>query len=185
MKKLLALLVVLAIPVGGWLYQQKPGHAYTAKNRLLHAIKVESSIRIPFKQLSGSLTEAEILQRYPALNLDCGHEASNLGERSCYASVRQVNGVDAWFVVFFFDKDHLSGLKLDIQPDGHQAMLDQLHELFGAGRPNKGRSGMVLQWHERNGVLAMNQSAYADEPSQVYWASLEKIMRDVVKRRHL
>lgn len=187
MKRLIGLLIIFLVVGGGWLFQQKPGYAYTIKNRMLHAIKVSDSINIPFAQLSGAMTEQDILNRYPDLGLDCGKESSNLGDRSCYASVRRVNGADAWFVVFFFEKGRLSGLKLDIQPDGHETMLSELHALFGAGHemPAKSGSGPLLQWIGAQGTFVMNKSPYAAVPSQVLWVSMEKTLRSLYEKRRL
>jgi len=185
MKRLFGLFLVLVVISGGWLYQQKPGHAYTVKNRVLHATKVSDSINIPLAQLSGAMTEQDVLQRYPDLGLDCGKESSKLGDRSCYASVRKVNGVDAWFVVFFFEKGRLSGLKLDIQPDGHAAMLNELHSLFGKGSetPGKRGSGPIIQWIGAQGAFGINKSAYADRPSQMLWVSMEKTLGAMYEKR--
>ena len=133
-EKAIALLVVLSLAAGGWLHQQIPAHAYTLKNRALYFLKVDNSISVPFSQLSGSMTQKGILKRYSRLGLDRGYEPSNLGERSCYASVKKVNDVDAWFVVFFFEKARLRQVKLDVMPDAHKAMMHSLTDRFGTGR---------------------------------------------------
>lgn len=187
MKRLIGLLIIFLVVGGGWLLQQKPSYAYTIKNRMLHAIKVTDSITLPFAKLSGAMTEQDILNRYPDLGLDCGKESSNLGDRSCYASIRKVNGVDSWFIVFFFENGQLSGLKLDIQPDGHEAMLSELHSLFGDSKemPAKNKSGPLLQWMGAQGVFVMNKVAYSGAPSQLVWVSMEKALRSLHQKRRL
>ncbi|MEJ2633379.1 MAG: hypothetical protein P8014_17905 [Acidihalobacter sp.] len=185
MKKTIGLLLVLSLVAGGWLYKQTPAHAYTLKNRVLHFLKADNSISIPFAQLSGSMTEKEILKHYPKLGLDCGYEPSSLGERSCYASVKSINEVDAWFVVFFFEKGGLRQVKADIMPGAHKAMMHWLTDKFGSGMTvSHGKASETLvHWIELNGAIAMNKEAYGNEPSQVVWVSKERILQKIMKGR--
>ena len=172
--KIIILLVLLLTAVISF---QKPGFDYTTKNRVIAAIKVWDSIEVDFDGLSSGLSEADIQGKYPKLKLDCGNEPSSMGDRSCFANVRSVNGADAWFVAFFFDKDKLNQVKIDVVPAGHEKMLHAFHARHGSPRQMKAdQSGQpIIGWVLNQGVLATNEKSYNDGTTQVLWLSMAKL----------
>ena len=179
MTRLLLGFVSLAAAGVFWLTQQSPGHEFTIKNRLVHLVAVHSDIDIDFSDMEASMTESRIQERFAELDLDCGKEPLVSGDRSCYAPVRTVNGIDAWFVVFFFEKGELVGVKVDLRPSGHDPMGAALQAEYG--EPHIAKRTLdeetINQWHLRDGVLMMNRLEYDDALSMVFWASIEALMR--------
>ena len=168
---LLVLLLTAAISL------QKPGFDYTTRNRVIAAIKVWDSIEVDFDGLSSGLSEADIQEKYPGLKLDCGNEPSSMGDRSCFANVRNINGVDAWFVAFFFDKDKLNQVKIDVVPSGHEKILHAFRSRYGSPRQMKAdQAGQpIIGWVLNQGVLATNETAYNDGTTQILWLSMAKL----------
>ncbi|MCL7744135.1 hypothetical protein LV476_04100 [Guyparkeria hydrothermalis] len=184
MRTLLGILVLGALG-GFWLTQQTPGNEYTTKNRLLHFLTVDSKINLYLSDLDSSLTESDIKERFANLALDCGSEASDLGDRSCYAPIQAVNDIDAWFAVFFFQDQELSGVKIDLPPSGHAPMSSALHQRHGEPRGVKVSRDQETtnQWYLRNGAVVMNRDVADEALSMVYWASVESVVRKRMSER--
>ena len=179
MKKAFLLIILIGVLVS----TQKPGFDYTTKNRAVAAVKVWDHADIDFTSLSSSLSEAAVIAKYQNLHLDCGAEPSPMGDRSCFTYVRSINGVDAWFVAFFFDKDHLNQVKVDFGSAGHKEILFTLLANHGEPRgfqPDQ-YGNNVIGWNLKNGILTTNEVAYAKGTTQIYWLSNEKLLGSMLK----
>ena len=171
-----AILLVFLLLVA--LYFLYPGTNYTIKNRFLAAIKVWHSASVNIDELSSSLSENDIVSKYSELDLDCGHETSSLGTRSCFTHIKSLNGADAWLLVFFFRKNKLHQVKMDFPASGHDEILVLLESQYG--KPSKLENSKqaipLIKWKFRGGILTTNSSAYAGRTTQVLWISNEEII---------
>ncbi|HJV28233.1 MAG TPA: hypothetical protein VJ673_21330 [Aromatoleum sp.] len=182
MKKVLLLLVLLA----GLVFLIKTGHDYTPANRLIASVKVWNEMRIEFDQVPGNLTELGLQAKYGDIRWNCGSESSRLGDRSCYADMRTVNGADAWFVVFFFQNGHLAQIKIDTTRKGYAELLAFAKEKYGSPRPIE-RDGsdapQLIGWTLANGVLTTTELADGEGTSQFLWISKNRLMNSTSQRQ--
>ncbi len=160
----------------------KSGFNYTTQNRQIATTKTWSSVIIDFNKLSSNISEADILSTYSKLNLDCGHESSELGSRSCYTSINSINGADALFLVFFFNKNKLNQVKMDFTSSGHKDVLVKLKSQYG--NPTKLKKSKqpipLIKWVLKQGIITTNESAYSNRKTQVLWLS----HNDILNRLH-
>lgn len=175
MKKLLLLGVLLAILV----WQLEPGLDYNLKNRTLAALKVWNSMNLDFAALRPELSEAAVSSMFPDLELDCGHEASNLGDRSCYTALRTFNGLKGWFVVFFFEDGQLDSVKLDVPPDSHEGLITQIVRQYGkqSGMRKFDDNPALVMWRTANGALLARGLPQEGRTSQFMWISPSRLQQ--------
>ena len=122
MKKILLIMLAAAALIfiqSDYEFNAKSRYEFNIHNRLISAITVWGSIDLDYSDLHSHLNEATINSRYYNIDLDCGRDSSPLGERSCYTHIRYANGINAWYIVFFFTKDKLQRVKVDIPPGAH------------------------------------------------------------------
>ncbi|BAL25314.1 hypothetical protein AZKH_3015 [Azoarcus sp. KH32C] len=182
MKKVLLLLVLLACLV----FLVKTGYDYTPMNRLIASVKVWNEIRIEFDQVPGNLSEVGLQARYGDIRWNCGSESSRLGDRSCYADMRTVNGADAWFVVFFFQNGRLAQIKIDTTRDGYAELLAFAKEKYGSPRrieKDDPDAPQLMGWTLANGVLTTTELADSEGTSQFLWISKNRLMNSAVQRQ--
>ncbi|MDD2950456.1 MAG: alpha/beta fold hydrolase, partial [Sulfuricurvum sp.] len=89
-------------------------------------------ITLDFNELNSDLSEADIVTKYKKIKFSCGNERSAIAERYCYADIDRFNGTDARLIVFFFDKNKLVEVKIDLEPgDNQKFLIDRYTQEFG------------------------------------------------------
>ncbi len=166
-KKVILLIFLILIAV----FILKHGFDYTILNRLIAVIKVWETVDIDINELSPGLSESDIIAMYPKLKLHCSYDSSVLGNRSCYTNVRRINDSDAWYLVFFFNDNKLSNIKMDFSSSGHENILHKLKAKYGEPSKVKGSTQAIplIKWPLEQGILTTNEFAYRERTTQVLW----------------
>jgi len=180
--KRIILLVLLLI---AFVFFIRPDFNYTAQNKQVTTTETWSSATIDFNKLSSNISEADIISTYSKLHLDCGHESSELGDRSCYTSINSINGADALFLVFFFNKSKLNLIKMDFTSSGHEDVLVKLKSQYG--NPAKFKKSKqpipLIKWVLKQGIITTNESAYRNRKTQVLWLSHNGIINSLDSKK--
>lgn len=133
-------------------------------------------IAVNFKDLNGDLSESNIVSKYADLKLSCGNESSPIAERYCYSDVKSFNGMDAKLIAFFFEKDKLTTVKVDVQANSND-ILTRYSKDYGAATDIKKQkdSEQLVTWILSNGILVTS----ADENNKhgmLMWVSSIKVL---------
>ena len=155
-KILVVLLLVLAFVV------VKPNLYYYFWDRIESLHEAKGEILLDFSSLSSDTSESDILHKYSYFKGACQTEASLSYNKSCLIYVKKVNGIDCWRIVFFFKKDRLAQVKIDVTSSGQKQMFEQLTKEFGQPKMvSSDQYGVpIVRWILRNGVILMNNRPY-------------------------
>lgn len=130
--------------------------------------------------LTGRETQSEIVQTYHWLHHTCVPESGPLGDRVCWATVSEFNGIDARLISFFFRNDRLSALRVSFAAEQHPEMFSLMERRFGAARPFGGRTDAfgnnIVGWMRRSGFVATNDRMSGDEEPLLLWLSTSTVL---------
>lgn len=136
-------------------------------------------IAIDFRELNGDLSETEVLHRFGTLDLKCGTEETNtMGERYCYAYIDQVNGLDANMIAFFFEKDKLTQMKVDLKKNAHENALRYCLQEYGSvSKVKKPKIGeQLVAWVFKDGMLVTSKEK-SEGQNMLLWLSSHKMFQ--------
>jgi hypothetical protein len=87
--------------------------------------------------------------------------------------------------VFFFDRDNLNKVKINITPKGHEEILIALHSKYGTPHKPKNSQQEIppINWTLRQGILTTNEAPYIGRTTQVLWISKKDIMKKWIEYR--
>lgn len=137
---------------------------------------LNNGISVDFKELHGELSESEIVAKYGDLKLSCSDESSPIAERYCYSAIPRFNGMDAKQIVFFFEKDKLNQVKVDVQANSNDILTHYIRE-YGMTTDVKKREGMpqLVTWILRNGMLITSKEENNNQ-GMLLWVSSMKML---------
>jgi len=76
--------------------------------------------------------------------------------------LKKVNGIDCWRIVFYFKKDRLAQVKIDVTASGQKQMFAQLTTEYGPPKLlSRDDYGVpIVGWISKNGVILTNNRPY-------------------------
>ncbi|TVT47423.1 MAG: hypothetical protein FHP94_15180 [Denitromonas halophila] len=142
-----------------------------------------ASFSLDLNTLSGRLTEAGVLRRFPELELRCQSapaDIQNLGDRVCYNYAKRFDGYGAHFVAFFLRDGKLASMKVDVPWWWHAGMEKRLIERYGrpTGRQILPTGDQRLEgWQLAQGSVFYNRDPDLNplQWNTVYWMSDRQI----------
>lgn len=145
-----------------------------------------ASFALDLNTLSGSLTEADVLRRFPELDLRCQAapaSVQNLGDRVCYNYAKRFDGYGAHFVAFFLREGQLASMKIDVPWWWHAAMERRLIARYGrpTGRQTFPSGNQRLEgWQLAQGAVFYNRDPDLNplQWNTVYWMSEQQIAKN-------
>lgn len=133
-------------------------------------------IVVNFKELNGELSESDIVNKYIDLKFSCGNESSPIAERYCYSNIENFNGMDAKLIAFFFEKNKLTQVKVDVQANSND-ILTQYSKDYGNTTDIKKQEGsaQLVTWILSNGILVTSAEENTKH-GMLLWVSSMKIL---------
>lgn len=130
--------------------------------------------------LTGRETELEITQTYHYLRHTCVPEPGILGDRVCWSTVSEFNGIDARLLSFFFRNDRLSAVRVSFAAEHHGEMFALMEKRFGAARSfgagTDAFGNNIVGWIRRTGVVAANDRLSGDEEGLLLWLAPRTVL---------
>lgn len=130
--------------------------------------------------LTGGETEREITQTYHHLHHTCAPEPGPLGDRVCWSTVSEFNGIDARLIAFFFRNDQLSAVRVSFAAAHQPEVFALMERRFGTARPFGGHTDAfgnnVVGWMRRGGFVAINDHLSGDEEALLLWLSTRTVL---------
>jgi hypothetical protein len=131
-------------------------------------------------RLTGRETELEITQTYHHLRHTCVPEPGILGDRVCWSTVSEFNGIDARLLSFFFRDDRLSAVRVSFGAEHHPEMFALMEKRFGAARPfgagTDAFGNNIVGWVRGGGFVAANDRLSGDEEGLLLWLSTSTVL---------
>jgi hypothetical protein len=113
--------------------------------------------QVPWTQLSAAMDEAALRAALPGLSLRCMAQPTAMGERTCFAAVREVDGYPALTVALFLRAGRLHVATVQVPWWAHGRAAATLERQFGASVPaSDGGSTRLRRWRLASGYLDMN-----------------------------
>ncbi|MDD2949852.1 MAG: hypothetical protein PHU29_03595 [Sulfuricurvum sp.] len=149
---------------------------YFYQNADAENIDTPKEVAVNFKDLNGEMSESDVVTRYADLKLSCGNEPSPIAERYCYSDVKKFNGMDAKLIAFFFEKDKLTTVKVDVQANSND-ILSQYSKDYGAATDVKKQNGseQLVTWILSNGIL-VTSAEENNKHGMLMWVSSMKVL---------
>src|SRR6478752_5919917 len=122
---------------------------YTWMDRAVHQVKVKGELELDFATLRWDMKESELTAAYPSVTWNCHAEPSTMGDRSCTAYVRRLNGHGAWHVAAFFRHGVLDQFLAKMPPEGYREQLEDARARYSdsfAPDLRGGARGDLLTW---------------------------------------
>lgn len=140
----------------------KPHLYYYFWDRIESLHEAKGEILLDFNSLSPDTSESDLLDKYSDFTRVFQTETSLSYNESCWIYVKKVNGIDCWRIVFFFKKDRLAQVKIDVTTSGQKQMYAQLTKELGQPKiVSRDQYGVpIVRWILRNGVILMNNRPY-------------------------
>jgi hypothetical protein len=112
---------------------------------------------VPWQALSSALDESALRAQFPAVPLRCMADDSHIGDRVCYAAVRDVDGFPALTLALFLQKGRLTLATVHVPWWGHGRAAEQLARNLGTSELASGGPGTMLRrWTVPSGFVDMN-----------------------------
>jgi hypothetical protein len=158
------------------LFRQATGQPHEAREKIMTADPGE---------LSASLGEAQIGERFRALELSCYSVRDPLGDYTCTAPVALFNGIRARSASFFFAGDRLTSLRVTFDAGQQQGLAARYQTQYG--QPAKlglvdPHSGRRLQgWKVAHGTLGVSDVVPGDRETVLLWVASSAATRAAVR----
>jgi len=136
-------------------------------------------------QLNGTLTEAQAMALQSSLDWQCQASdaaGSQFGDRYCEGLAKEINGIPAQRVDYFFRGGTLSFAMVDFNPDAFAALAAQLDAKYkrrteGEGMARLLGKGIVL-WDAKAGFVGTSQTQKNQDGNVILlWISDKEIER--------
>lgn len=116
-------------------------------------------VQMPWAGLSASMDEAAARSLLKGVPLYCIDDATGMGQRTCYAAVKQVDGYPALTVALFFRNGRLSLATVHVPWWAHRAAAETLSARLGASQLARARGSNeeLRRWAVPGGVVDMNR----------------------------
>lgn len=139
-------------------------------------------ITIDFKDLNGDLSESDIVSKYTELKLSCGIESSAIAERYCYSDIDRFDGMNARLIVFFFEKDKLIQMKVDLNENEYENAIRYCLQEYGpvskVKKPERGEQ--LVAWVFKDGMLVTSKEK-SEGQNMLLWLSANKMFQAFLK----
>jgi len=135
---------------------------------------LDKILTVNLEDLSGSLNESQIVDRYRGAELSCFSTRHPLGDYSCRADIALFNDIPAREAVFFFFHGRLSGLRVAMPVGKLNELNAQLTKKFG----EKGQIGLkdpqtarpLQGWKLAGGMFGINEFIPGERDAILLWA---------------
>lgn len=126
--------------------------------------------QVPWTQLSTAMDEAALRTAFPGLSLRCMAQPTAMGDRTCFAAVREVDGYAALTVALFLRAGRLHVATVQVPWWAHGRAAATLERQFGASVPaSDGGSMRLRRWRLADGYLDMNARR---SPNVLAWSAI-------------
>lgn len=162
-------LLLVAIVIGPfyWLVFTADGQRRTDL-ALLHLMG-KTQIGLAVELLQPTMTEGDIRQLFPDLELQCAAGGAPFGDRLCTAPLGAFNQIPARALTLHLEGDQLRALRVDYRRGYHEPMRAQLERRIGAPQ-----IGEALTWPVTAGVLLMPaERPRSDAEAALFWLSTQ------------
>lgn len=171
-KKLLILTIVIG-PIF-WLVFTEDGQRRTDLVMLYLFGKAELNLAI--EKLHSNMTEAELRELFPDLELKCDDGANPFGDRLCTAEVGSFSAIPARAFTLFLQGDHLRAAKLNYRRAYHETLRQQLTRRVGNPLSRSPQVPRVVEgpltWEVRDGLLLLPpKEPDAEADAALMWLS--------------
>lgn len=109
------------------------------------------ALNLNFAKLSSHVSEENLKEQFPQVELACVDQNQAYGTRQCSAPISAINGTPAQYVTFFFMQNQLIEANIGYQPSYHQHLYQGLLTTFGAGEA--GPEAGMRRWNTGYGLL--------------------------------
>lgn len=156
--KLILSLALVAGPFG-WLMFTEDGRR-RSDLVILHLLGAPS-FDIAYDRLTGAVTQTDIAEQFPKLELECRERRTAFGERVCSAEIASFNGLPAREARLYYVGERLTALRLNYRSRYHDTLVAGLRN--GLGAPLAPVDSGVLIWELDDGVVMLAAERPTDE----------------------
>ncbi|NEV64239.1 hypothetical protein [Thiorhodococcus minor] len=124
------------------------------------------------------LTESELRETFPKLELQCADGPNPFGDRICGAEIGAFNQMPASAVTLFFDRDEVRAAKVEYRRAYHEMMQDWVKQRAATREPSPLAASFadqtegVMVTAVQDGVLVLREGALGeDEEPALMWLS--------------
>jgi len=137
--------------------------------------RLAKTITVNLDDLSGSLNETQVIERYRGTELSCFSTRHSIGDYSCRADIALFNEIPAREAVFFFVRNRLTGLRVVMPVEKLNELNVQLAKKYGpksaVGLKDPQTARPLQGWKVAGGVLGVNDLIAGERDAILLWVA--------------
>lgn len=163
-------LVVLVVAPMYWLVFTEDGRR-RSDTLILWVMGGGDPIDLNFKALDSHYSMKDWKTVFDDIDWQCEDQTSAFGEQICFSKISSYNGIPAYYLSVFFQKDYVTAVKLAYRHQYHQKLGLDLQQQLGAPmqKTHETSENDMLQWQTDHGVVLIKTELKQEEEASLIW----------------